>query len=102
MRWKPNSEPDPDPLSPDPTPLPSPKPPIPNPAPYSNPPVETSVPQLVGWTHRRAATSHSLLLCLAVLMVVATFIATPVGAAPVSVRFSEGVTHGFLLVRSLA
>jgi hypothetical protein len=35
-------------------------------------------------------------------MVLATLLATPVEAAPVSVRFPEGVTHGFLLVRSLA
>jgi len=34
--------------------------------------------------------------------VLAPLIAMPVTAAPVSVRFSEGVTHGFLLVRSLA
>jgi hypothetical protein len=35
-------------------------------------------------------------------MVLAAFVATPLAAAPVSVRFSQGVTHGFLLVRSLA
>ena len=35
-------------------------------------------------------------------MVLAALLATPVAAAPVSVRFPEGVTHGFLLVRSLA
>jgi hypothetical protein len=35
-------------------------------------------------------------------MVLAALIAIPVAAAPVTVRFSEGVTHGFLLVRSLA
>jgi hypothetical protein len=35
-------------------------------------------------------------------MVLAALIATPVASAPVSVRFSEGMTHGFLLVRSLA
>ena len=101
MRWNPNPEPDPDPLSPDPNPLPSPKPPIPNPPPYPNPPVRPPIPQLVGWTHRRGTAAHALLLCLAVLMVLAALIA-PVAAAPVSVRFSEGVTHGFLLVRSLA
>ncbi len=39
--------------------------------------------------------------CVAVLMVVAALVSTPVNAAPVAVRFSEGVTHGFLLVRSL-
>lgn len=93
MKWNPNPEPDPDPLSPDPNPLPSPKPPIPNPPPYPNPPVRPPIPQLVGWTHRRGTASHALLLCLAVLMVLAVLIATPVAAAPVSVRFSEGVTH---------
>ena len=46
MRWKPNPEPDSDPLSPDPNPLPSPKPPIPNPPPYPNPPVRPPIPQL--------------------------------------------------------
>ena len=102
MRWKPNPEPDPDPLSPDPNPLPSPNPPIPNPPPYPNPPVPPPIPQLEGWTPRRGTAAHSLLLCLAVLMVLAAFLATPVTAAPVSVRFPEGVTHGFLLVRSLA
>ena len=35
-------------------------------------------------------------------MMLAALLATPVEAAPVSVRFPEGVTHGFLLVRSLA
>lgn len=39
---------------------------------------------------------------LAVLMVIAALVSVPVDAAPVSVRFSEGVTHGFLLVHSLA
>jgi hypothetical protein len=39
--------------------------------------------------------------CLAVFMVIAALMSTPVNAAPVAVRFSEGVTHGFLLVRSL-
>ncbi|MEO7156830.1 MAG: hypothetical protein ABI039_04665 [Vicinamibacterales bacterium] len=35
-------------------------------------------------------------------MLAALLAATPGAAAPVSVRFPEGVTHGFLLVRSLA
>jgi len=39
---------------------------------------------------------------LAVLMALAALVSTPVAAAPVAVRFPEGVTHGFLLVRSLA
>jgi hypothetical protein len=38
----------------------------------------------------------------AVLMVIAAFAYSPAEAAPVAVRFPEGVTHGFLLVRSLA
>ncbi|MEO7860847.1 MAG: hypothetical protein ABIU05_10450 [Nitrospirales bacterium] len=98
MRWRLNPEPEaPDPLSPDPNP------PIPNPPPYPNPPVRPPIPQLVGWTHRRGTASQSLLLCLAVLIVLAALLAaTPGAAAPVSVRFPEGVTHGFLLVRSLA
>lgn len=39
--------------------------------------------------------------CLAVIMVIAALLPAPVNAAPVAVRFPEGVTHGFLLVRSL-
>ena len=39
---------------------------------------------------------------LAVLMALATLLSVPVNAAPVAVRFPEGMTHGFLLVRSLA
>src|SRR4029077_6769981 len=39
---------------------------------------------------------------LVVVMVFAALVSTPVVAAPVAVRFPEGVTHGFLLVRSLA
>ena len=38
---------------------------------------------------------------LAVHMALATLMSTPTAAAPVAVRFPEGVTHGFLLVRSL-
>ena len=102
MRWKPYPEPDTNLLLPDPNPLPSPKPPIPNTLPYPNRPGRPTLPQVVGWTHGQGIASHSPLLCLAVLMVLATLLATPVEAAPVSVRFPEGVTHGFLLVRSLA
>ncbi|HYM89987.1 MAG TPA: hypothetical protein VES92_12840 [Nitrospiraceae bacterium] len=40
--------------------------------------------------------------CLAVILVLAALVSVPVNAAPISVRFPEGVTHGFLLVRSLA
>ena len=68
MRWEPNPEPDPDPLSPNPNPLPSPKPPIPNPPPYPNPPIRPPIPQLVGWTHRRGTAAPSRILCLGVLM----------------------------------
>jgi len=39
---------------------------------------------------------------LAVLMALATLLSVPVNAAPVAVRFPEGMTHGFLFVRSLA
>jgi hypothetical protein len=39
---------------------------------------------------------------LVVVMVLAALVPTPVAATPVAVRFPEGVTHGFLLVRSLA
>lgn len=38
----------------------------------------------------------------AIIAVVAVLMSTPVHAAPVAVRFPEGITHGFLLVRSLA
>jgi hypothetical protein len=38
----------------------------------------------------------------AVMLVIAAFVYSPAEAAPIAVRFSEGVTHGFLLVRSLA
>ena len=37
---------------------------------------------------------------VAVIMVIAVLVAAPVNAAPVEVRFPEGMTHGFLLVRS--
>ena len=102
MRWKPTLESDSDPLLPDPNPIPSPKPPlpIPDPRPYPNPPVRPPIPQVVVKTDRPSAVCNPVLL--AVLMVFTTLIAIPVAAAPVSVRFSEGVTHGFLLVRSLA
>jgi len=39
--------------------------------------------------------------CFSVIMMIAALVSTPVDAAPVAVRFSEGVTHGFLVVRSL-
>lgn len=38
----------------------------------------------------------------AVMMVIASFLSSRADAAPIAVRFPEGVTHGFLLVRSLA
>ena len=38
--------------------------------------------------------------CL-VVIVIAALVSAPVQATPVAVRFPEGVTHGFLLVRSL-
>jgi len=47
-------------------------------------------------SHREACT------CLAVIIVIAALVYSPADAAPVAVRFPEGVTHGFLLVRSLA
>lgn len=40
--------------------------------------------------------------CVAVIMVIVVLMSVPVDADPVPVRFPEGVTHGFLLVRSLA
>jgi hypothetical protein len=40
--------------------------------------------------------------CLAVILVLAALVSVPVNAAPVAVRFPEGMAHGFLLVRSLA
>ena len=35
------------------------------------------------------------------MIAIAALVSVPVDAAPVAVRFSEGVTHAFLLVRSL-
>ena len=46
--------------------------------------------------HRGACTA------VAVIMVIASLVSVPVVAAPVAVRFPEGIAHGFLLVRSLA
>jgi len=46
-------------------------------------------------SHREACT------CLGVIIVIAALVYSPTDAAPVAVRFPEGVTHGFLLVRSL-
>ena len=40
--------------------------------------------------------------CAALMMVIAILMCTSVYAAPVAVRFPEGMTHGFLLVRSPA
>lgn len=40
--------------------------------------------------------------CAAVMAVIAALLCTPVYAAPIAVKFPEGMTHGFLLVRSLA
>lgn len=40
--------------------------------------------------------------CLALIAVIAALVCTPVYAAPIAVKFPEGMTHGFLLVRSLA
>ena len=39
---------------------------------------------------------------LVILMVLAALVSAPADAAPVAVRFPEGIAHGFLLVRSLA
>ena len=41
-------------------------------------------------------------LCIAVILVIAALVSTPVDAGPIAVKFPEGMTHGFLLVRSLA
>jgi len=40
--------------------------------------------------------------CAALITVIAVLLCTPVYAAPIAVKFPEGMTHGFLLVRSLA
>lgn len=37
-----------------------------------------------------------------IIMVIAVLVSTPVYAGPIAVKFPEGMTHGFLLVRSLA
>jgi hypothetical protein len=44
--------------------------------------------------HREACTA------VAVIIVIAALVSAPADAAPVAVRFPEGVTHGYLLVRS--
>ena len=41
-------------------------------------------------------------ICCAIVMVIGVLVSFHVAAAPVAVRLSEGTTHGFLLVRSLA
>lgn len=40
--------------------------------------------------------------CAALITVIAALVCIPVYAAPIAVKFPEGMTHGFLLVRSLA
>jgi hypothetical protein len=40
--------------------------------------------------------------CAALMTVIAALLCTPTYAAPIAVKFPEGMTHGFLLVRSLA
>ena len=40
--------------------------------------------------------------CFAFIFVIAVLVSTSVEAAPIAVRFPEGMGHGFLLVRSLA
>lgn len=45
---------------------------------------------------------HQICAGFAVMMMIAALVYSPAEAAPVAVRFPEGVTHGFLLVRSLA
>ena len=40
--------------------------------------------------------------CAALMTVIAALLCTPAYAAPIAVKFPEGMTHGFLLVRSLA
>jgi hypothetical protein len=49
-----------------------------------------------GMGRRRAVTGSAVLMALAALVPI------PADAVPVAVRFPEGLTHGFLLVRSLA
>ena len=52
---------------------------------------------------RKTWASHrAICACVAIIVALAALMSPPVDAAPVAVRFSEGVTHGFLLVRSLA
>lgn len=65
-------------------------------------PVRPPSPLLGGRAYSYRAAHYSLVVCLAVLIVIAPLIAMTVGAATVPVRYPEGVTHGFLLVRSLA
>jgi len=51
--------------------------------------LNTSVGHRAAWTY------------VAVIIVITALVCAPADATPVSVRFPEGVTHGFLLVRSL-
>ena len=44
---------------------------------------------------------RAAVLYLGIIIMLVT-VSTPVYAGPISVRFPEGMTHGFLLVRSLA
>ena len=58
--------------------------------------------------HTMSYRPHSVLGCreactgLALVVALATLVYSSADAAPVAVRFPEGVTHGFLFVRSLA
>ena len=47
--------------------------------------------------HRETCTLHP-----AVMIAIAVLVSSPVAAAPISVRFTEGVTHGYLIVHSAA
>jgi hypothetical protein len=53
--------------------------------------------------HLKTALSHRA-TCLAVVVIISItgFVCASADAVPIAVRFQEGLTHGFLLVRSLA
>jgi hypothetical protein len=51
--------------------------------------------------HKNSMNFRLMGSCLAVMVMEVFFFHTFAGAVPINVRFQEGVTHGFLLVRSL-
>jgi hypothetical protein len=61
-----------------------------------------SVARIPFAAHPSVGSRAASALVAAVIIMIAVLVCSPVVAAPVTVRFQEGVVHGFLLVRSLA